>query len=472
MNRRALVLLGAVLWVANPQNALAVTAVDTAQLRLVFGAQGEMVQMGSCLPDCADPAARPLQLQPEPGVVSFGKAVGETWTVSRKRVAQATVLSFQAPDENAYRRWYIPDSGWRVRLETGSAPRVFLAADPDFMRNDAHGFARLLGRTRYVILTDRDIATVELDETAPTTEVAEQWVGYRNRYWAVLLRPEQPMGTRLAPGPVAQVEIQLREATAPAAAYSLYLGPVEPGALESAAPELQGLLYASLWEPLRWICFGLFHLLQFIHLVVPHWATAIMFLSIAVAVLMWPLSQLADRLQRQVQDTEARLAPRIAAIKAESRGEEQAERLLGMYRSEGVHPLYSLKSMVGIAIVIPVFIGAFDMLAENIWLAGEHFLWIADLARPDSVAALPFSLPFLGDQLNLLPFVMTGLSVWASWLHQAPVTADAPNSPHLYRLFLLALVFLLLFYTFPAGMVLYWTTNNLISVIKSLWARR
>jgi YidC/Oxa1 family membrane protein insertase len=125
--------------------------------------------------------------------------------------------------------------------------------------------------------------------------------------------------------------------------------------------------------------------------------------------------------------------------------------------------------MAGIAIVIPIFIGAFDMLAENIWLEGERFAWIADLARPDSVAALPFNLPFLGDRLNLLPFLMTGLSVYASWLHQVTAAGSTgAASLHLKRLFLLAAVFLLLFYTFPAGMVLYWTTNNAVAVIKNL----
>jgi YidC/Oxa1 family membrane protein insertase len=84
------------------------------------------------------------------------------------------------------------------------------------------------------------------------------------------------------------------------------------------------------------------------------------------------------------------------------------------------------------------------------------------------VAALPFSLPFLGDRLNLLPFLMTGLSVCASWLHQVTAGGASAASLHLKRLFLLAVVFLLLFYTFPAGMVLYWTTNNAVAVIKNL----
>jgi membrane protein insertase Oxa1/YidC/SpoIIIJ len=137
-----------------------------------------------------------------------------------------------------------------------------------------------------------------------------------------------------------------------------------------------------------------------------------------------------------------------------------------------VHPLYSLKSLLGIAVVIPVFIGAFDMLAENIHLMNAGFLWINDLSRPDALAQLPFRLPFFGSDLNLMPLLMTGLSVLASWLHKPLALSAESRAQHVRNMLLLALAFFALFYTFPAGMVLYWASNNLIAVAKSLWARR
>ena len=143
-----------------------------------------------------------------------------------------------------------------------------------------------------------------------------------------------------------------------------------------------------------------------------------------------------------------------------------------MYKEEGVHPLYSLKSLMGVFVVIPVFIGAFDMLAENIHLSGESFLWIADLSHADAFMALPFSLPFFGGYLNLLPFIMTGFSFIASKLHSHPSMDAAMQRKQSRNLVFMSLGFLILFYTFPAGMVLYWTTNNLISVIKMAWKRR
>ena len=206
-------------------------------------------------------------------------------------------------------------------------------------------------------------------------------------------------------------------------------------------------------------------------MVVPQWGLAVMVLSLMVGILMRPLSKIADRLQDQVHEIDGRLAPKLTAIKKEFKGEQQSEKIIAMYKDENVHPLYSLKSLAGVFVVIPVFIGAFDMLAENIHLSGESFLWIADLSHPDAFLLLPFSLPFFGAYLNLLPFIMTGFSFVASKMHSHPAMDAAQQRKHSRNLVLMSLGFLVLFYTFPAGMVLYWTTNNLISVIKTLWKK-
>ena len=182
--------------------------------------------------------------------------------------------------------------------------------------------------------------------------------------------------------------------------------------------------------------------------------------------------RIADRFQQQVNETEARLAPELQRIKKNYKGEEQSAKILALYKTERVHPLYSLKSMMGVAVVIPVFIGAFDMLAENIHLLNAGFLWIADLSRPDSLFLMPFRLPFFGADFNLLPFLMTTLSFIASALHKPLALKAEVRRKQVINMILLAVVFFVLFYTFPAGMVLYWTTNNLISVVRYGWRLR
>ena len=131
----------------------------------------------------------------------------------------------------------------------------------------------------------------------------------------------------------------------------------------------------------------------------------------SVKILLLPLTVVAERLQEQVNATQARLQPGIDAIKAAYRGEERTRRTIALYREHGVHPLYTLKSLAGFMIQLPVFIAVFDMLAEDFDLQHVSFAWIQDLSRPDALARLPVCVPFFGCDLNLLPFLMSGVSL-------------------------------------------------------------
>ncbi|NJN39999.1 MAG: YidC/Oxa1 family membrane protein insertase, partial [Gammaproteobacteria bacterium] len=251
-----------------------------------------------------------------------------------------------------------------------------------------------------------------------------------------------------------------------------YGGPVAKQELVAAAPELTGLLYAVLWEPLRWLSFGLQWILdRWQDLVGQAWL-AILLLSLTVKLLMAPLIAVAERWQADVNRTRSLLEPELAAIRRESRGEEAHNRTLAVYRRHGVSHFYTFKSLGGFLLQVPVFIAAFDMLGENFRLAGEGFLWMADLAMPDRAAMLPFAMPFLGAHFNLLPFVMTAMTVLAARLQEDASLAPELHAGQRLRLYAMAFAFLLLLYTFPAGMVLYWTANNFWHLLRVLWDRR
>jgi len=442
--------------------------VTTETLRLTFDERGNLDSAIACFPACSGDEVR-LQQFADEGLVTLDGLPAGNWSVHDNTVADRKELMFAGSD-GVILTWRIPSRGYRIELELGGAEDLSIRSGASFRPRDASGFGNWLEQSRYALIHQGEVRQVGLDEDEAVTVEVDGWVGFRNRYWTLMASPPGPVQATLASAPDRQ---DARIALAAAGGtWSLYLGPIEPRVLQQAHNDLSKLLYAGLWFWLRWICLGLFHLLAGIKLLVPSWGIAIMVLSLAVNILMLPLSRIADRLQQQVNETEARLAPELQRIKKNFRGEEQSAKILALYKTERVHPLYSLKSLAGVAVVIPVFIGAFDMLAENIHLLHTGFLWIADLSRPDDLFHMPFRLPFFGAEFNLLPFLMTGLSFIASLLHN-PLALNAELRRRQVRnMLILAVAFFVLFYTFPAGMVLYWTTNNLISVIKSLWARR
>ncbi len=449
-------------------------AVDTESLRLRFSDQGDLLRVEACFPACIEDGAQTRVLSAGQGMLVFEQGDITDLQLVREHKNATTILSFNSQSGQLLRRWQIPDQGWMVSFASTGAETATLSSGADFRPAASSGFGYLLEQSRYLIFDGSSVETIGLDDTEQSARLSTGWFGFRNRFWTAMLWPASPLSITPATGEALE-DASIRIASTDQGQgfeLGIFLGPIEPKVLSQTAPQLESLMYSGLWFWLRWICQALYFLLNAIVMVVPHWGLAVMFLSVIIGVLMRPLSNMADRLQDQVHAIDARLAPTLASIKKNYKGAEQSEKILAMYKDENVHPLYSLKSLLGVLVVIPVFIGAFNMLAENIYLSGESFLWIEDLSRADSFLQLPFSMPFFGGYLNLLPFIMTGFSVVASRLHSHPDMDAVQQRKQTRNLVIMSLGFLVLFYTFPAGMVLYWTTSNLISVIKTLWKKR
>ena len=446
--------------------------VDTESLQLRFSEYGDLLSVNACLPACGSDGSRSQEFESYRGFISLNRDSGVMFEFERYDGDNAIDLVFTNLFSDEVRRWRIPHTGWLLGLEISRSQDMAMASGDAFFPPDSAGFGAWLESIRYVIFEDSDPKQTGLDEDLEPWQLDSSWLGYRNRYWAAMIRPDQPVLANLRTGAEqSEAQIELSPALPGSIRYMIYAGPVEPGSLESAHSELGSLMYSGLWFWLAWISMAFYWMLAAIHSLVPNWALAIILMSLLVQLIMKPLNRMAERLQDQVRETEARISPRLQAIKQKYKGAEQAERILALYKQENVHPLYSLKSLAGVLVVIPVFIGAFNMLSENIWLSAEPFLWISDLSQPDAFAGLGFTIPFLGSDLNLLPFIMIALSIPASILRNAVDTDPLIHARHTRNLALMSVIFFLLFYTFPAGMVLYWVVNNAVSLLTALTRR-
>jgi YidC/Oxa1 family membrane protein insertase len=329
----------------------------------------------------------------------------------------------------------------------------------------AAGFAAMLERVSRVVVGEGGVRVVRDDRRDSVPLRAGDWTGFRSRFWAILLRsddagalePRSPTSVAVVPAdPPGRLSWR----------YTLYSGPLEKDALTHAAPALEQMLFSGLWSWLRPLSFALLFLLRGLTAVVGHPGAAIIALALSVKILLLPLTAMADRLQTQVNSVQARLQPGIDAINAAYKGEERARRTLALYREARVHPLYTLKSLLGFLIQLPVFIAVFDMLAEDFDLSRVSFLWIQDLSRPDELLRLPGCLPFFGCHLNLLPFLMSGVSLATLLRFRSPVLTPSLVRRQRRNLMVMTLLFFLLFYTFPAGMVLYWTSTNFVQLVS------
>ncbi len=398
----------------------------------------------------------------------------------RQTAAGATVLLTSRQPFHGIRlvhRYRFSRDGRRLSasLQVPAGARLDLIGGPALAGEPLAGLGGLYTDEKAVVINAAGQETlggaerVVTDRLLPTGE----WAGIRGRFWTVLLQADAPLRLDTSEPARKAPVLSLRRDSDGSGSVELrfYGGPVAPADLKAAAPELDSMLYAGLWPWLRALAAGLRTILEFWQGVVGNWGLAIMLLSLSVKVLMWPLTWVAERWQADVNRQQSLLAPDLAAIRREYKGEEAHNRTLAVYRKHGISHFYALKSLAGFLVQIPVFIAAFDMLGENFGLSGASFLWAQNLALTDRAVALPVMIPFFGGHLNLLPVLMTAFTILAARLQEDASLAPELRSAQRLRLYGMGALFFVLLYTFPAGMVLYWTTNNLLHLAKILVGR-
>ena len=184
---------------------------------------------------------------------------------------------------------------------------------------------------------------------------------------------------------------------------------------------------------------------------------AIFGVSIAVSVFTLPLYFFAERLQKKEQELQNKMKPGIDKIKAVFKGDEQYMILSTFYRQNHYHPVFALRNTVNLLIQIPFFIAAYSYLSHLQLLKGSSFFFISDLGAPDAL------LSFQNIRFNILPVIMTLVNIVSS-----AVYTKSLGLKDKIQLYGIAIIFLVLLYNSPAGLVMYWTVNNIFSLIKNI----
>ena len=316
-----------------------------------------------------------------------------------------------------------------------------------------------------------------------------EWFGLQSRYFALILSPtgkcadtpaditfsyQQPESNDKIPiryFPLLSIDLGI-DLIAPSQKISrefiVFSGPKSITALKSDQWDLRGLLFSDLWNWVDKLCLGLLWLLKIIHKLVKSWGISIIVLAILVRIVMYPFAQNALSSQKKFVFAQKQIQPELVKIKKEYRGGEQSERMLQLYKAHGISPLTGLKPLLIVLLQLPIFIALFHVLGRAFELRDASFLWISTLSEPDRAFYFGIDLPFFGEHLNILPIFMTLTTLLT--ISMSSMLAVDKSSRFFHCLFLIAMAigFFLLFYTFPSGMVLYWTMANILHLMQSL----
>ncbi len=243
---------------------------------------------------------------------------------------------------------------------------------------------------------------------------------------------------------------------------SLFAGPQTHADLAAAAP---GLEFAVDYGWLTIVAKPLFWVLSRIEALVHNWGVAIVIVTILLKALFYPLSAKSYRSMAQMRE----LAPRLQSMK-EKFGEDKQkmqQAMMELYRSEKINPM---SGCLPILIQVPVFIAFYWMLSGTVELRHAPFFgWIQDLAAPDTLfGIIPKSIPLLGGMpIGLLPILMGATMIIQTFLNPPPTD---PVQAQVMKI--MPIVFSIFFFFFPAGLVLYWLVNNILSIAQQWYVNK
>lgn len=196
----------------------------------------------------------------------------------------------------------------------------------------------------------------------------------------------------------------------------------------------------------------LLNFLNTIHGFVKSYGVAILVLTLVVRLVLWPLQSKANQTMRKT----ALLGPKMQELREKYKEDptRMNQEVMKLYKQYGINPVGGCLPM---AIQIPIFFGLYQMLAQAVELRNAKFLWVHDLSQPDTVAHLPV----LGWPINIIPLLMAATQVWL--MAMTPKTGD----PTQRRIMMFTpLMFLFFCYNFAAALALYYTAQNLFSILQ------
>ncbi len=229
--------------------------------------------------------------------------------------------------------------------------------------------------------------------------------------------------------------------------FQIYAGPKDLSRLAKLGHGEQEVMNFGIF---KWVSEILLYSMNALHSVLGNFAAAIIVLTIIIKALLWPLQNKATNSMRKM----AALGPKMTELREKYKDDptKMNQELMKLYKDYGVNPFSGCFPML---IQIPIFFGFYSMLGTAIELRNSSFLWVHDLSQPDTVAHI------FGFPLNILPLLMAATMLWQMSL--TPKTGDAVQQ----RMFMfMPVIFILFAYNFASALSLYWTTQNLISVVQ------
>ena len=297
----------------------------------------------------------------------------------------------------------------------------------------------------------------KIDKDTPEKELelkgAVQWAALQDKYFISVMMPKQGEAVLVkleAPKVVTAGVRMPASGAASSIALQLYAGPKEYDTLRSLNVGLEDMIdfgwfiYGS-WSFVKAVAKPIFYVLRFIHDYIPNYGITIILLTVGIKLIFVPLQYKSYKSMKMMKA----IQPKIAAVQEKYKGDRDKlnKELMKLYRDQKVNPLGSILPMF---LQMPVFIALFNVLYMSIDLRQAPFmLWVTDLSVQD-------------------PFYVLPIIMGATMFIQQKITPNTMDPTQAKIMLILPIGMTFLFINFPAGLVLYWMTNNILTITQQL----
>jgi len=229
--------------------------------------------------------------------------------------------------------------------------------------------------------------------------------------------------------------------------FQIFAGPKDLNVLDKLGADQQQVMAFGMF---KYVSVTLLWAMNSLHRYLGSYAAAIIVLTLIIKSLLWPLQNKATDSMRRM----SALSPKMTELREKYKDDPQKmnEELMKLYREYGINPFGGCLPMF---VQIPIFFGFYSMLGTAIELRNSSFLWVSDLSQPDTVGHL------LGFPINVLPLVMAGTMLWQMAI--SPKSGDAVQQRVFY---FMPVIFLTFAYNYASALALYWTTQNIFSIVQ------
>lgn len=297
-----------------------------------------------------------------------------------------------------------------------------------------------------------------------------EWTGFRNRYFCFVAKPEfktdyyfiEPIGEKEARIGVEVDRGEIKPGERVSYQFKAYAGPQDEDLLAKYEPNFAGLVSFSNFGIIDTISKWTVKSLKFLNGIIHNTGVCIILVSIGFYLAMYPLTLKGMGSMRKMQ----LLQPEIARIREQYKNNPQKmnTEVMGLYKKNKVNPFGGCFPFL---LQMPVFIGLYQALWRSFYLKGGSFLWIKDLSEPDRLYIFKYTLPIIGNELNILPIIMMAVMFLQQKLSSMNMKTTDPSQLMQQKMMgIFFPIFLgFIFYGFSSGITLYFTVFYSLSTI-------